>query len=206
MNVVIRKAVLTLIAAFVSTGSRDAAMQWPSFLWSDPGLAPALKELKTTLMQENPQDHINNVLIPVSTFWGKQFADLRNGSLSDIGTFYDPDVRAYIERGSLERLADYLSAANIDRGSFLPTTSLGQKYGHIYAAPVVANARALFYNTKLFRQARTQPPKETATFLEAEKGLRKPELRQFGFATASKPSNASLMFIEVSSAIHIKAA
>lgn len=198
MKSVIRRGALALAIALWSSASHAAEIQWPSFLWNDPGLAPALKDLKTTFEQENPQDHINNVLIPVSTFWDKQFADVRSGNPADIGTFYDPDVRAYIEQGLLEPLDGYLSAAGIDRTSFVPTASLGQKDGHVYAIPVVVNARALFYNEKLFRDAGVQPPKDADTFLQAAKALRRPQVQQFGFATASKPGNANLMFIEVS--------
>ncbi|MDK1389808.1 sugar ABC transporter substrate-binding protein [Sinorhizobium sp. 8-89] len=199
MKAAFRTRALTL--AFVlasSTVSHAADIQWPSFLWKDPGLAPALKELKSTYEQDNPQNHINNVLIPVATFWDKQFADVSNGNPPDIGTFYDPDVRAYIEQGLLEPLDNYLSTAGIDRASFVPTASLGQKGGHVYAVPIVVNARALFYNDKLFRDAGMQPPKDAARFLEAAKKLRKPEAQQFGYATASKPGNASLNFIEIS--------
>ncbi|MDK1493711.1 sugar ABC transporter substrate-binding protein [Sinorhizobium sp. 7-81] len=193
-----KRAAIAFGFALTSTVSHAADIEWPSFLWNDPGLAPALKELKGTYEKEHPQDHINNVLIPVSTFWDKQFADVSNGNPPDIGTFYDPDVRSYIEQGLLETLDDYLGAAGIDRSSFVPTASLGQKDGHIYAVPVVVNARALFYNEKLFREAGLQPPKDSATFLEAAKKLRQPAAQQFGYATASKPGNASLNYIEIS--------
>ncbi|TIU42717.1 sugar ABC transporter substrate-binding protein [Mesorhizobium sp.] len=198
MKAALQRGALTLALVLASSVSHAASIQWPSFLWNDPGLAPALKELKSTFEQENPEDHINSVLIPVSTFWDKQFADVSNGNPPDIGTFYDSDVRNYIEQGLLEPLDNYLSAASIDRSSFVPTASLGQKDGHVYAVPVVVNARALFYNDKLFRDAGIEPPKDARTFLDAAKTLRKPEAQQFGFATASKPGNASLNFIETS--------
>lgn len=198
MKAVVRRGVLALALALASTTSHAADIRWPSFLWNDPGLAPALKELKSTFEQENPQDHISDVLIPVSTFWDKQFADVSNGNAPDIGTFYDPDVRSYIEQDLLEPLDDHLSSAGIDRAGFVPTASLAQKDGRVYAVPVVVNARALFYNDKLFRDAGLQPPRDVATFLEAARKLRKPQAQQFGFATASKPGNASLNFIEIS--------
>ena len=74
---------------------------------------------------------------------------------------------------------------------------LAQKGGKTYAIPYTLNARALFYNGKLLREAGLQPPANVDEFMAAIRKLRKPEAQQFGYATISKPGAANLVYIEI---------
>ena len=74
---------------------------------------------------------------------------------------------------------------------------LARKGGKIYAVPFQINARALFYNEKLLKEAGVEPPRSFSEFQAAIRKLRKPEAQQFGFATVSKPGAANLVYIEI---------
>jgi multiple sugar transport system substrate-binding protein len=185
-------AVMALpIAAFA------ADIQFPSFMWGEANNAPILLELKSKFEQENPGNTVVNSTVPISVFWDKQFADTASGRPADIATLYDPDIRAYLEADLLEPLDEYYKAAGIDLDKLVPTKSLAQKNGKIYGVPMQINARALFVNLKLFKEAGLQPPKTFAEFENAMKAMRKPDRQQFGFATVSKPGSANLLYIEI---------
>jgi len=184
---------LSLAAASVLA----ADVLWPSHQWGEPNNAPFMLELKRTFEQENPGVTVKNVTVPQAVFFDKQFADVSSGNPADIVTLYDPDLRAYLEHDVLEPLDPYLTAARISIASFIPTAKLAEKGGKTYAVPFQINARALFYNEKLLRDAGLQPPKTLAEFQAAIKKLRKDDLQQFGFATVSKPGSANFLYIEI---------
>ena len=174
-----------------------ADVLWPSFMWTEANNAPVLMLLKEKFEQENPGNTVKNVTVPIAVFWDKQFADVASGNPADIATLYDPDLRAYIEADMLEPLDSYLAAAGISVDKLVPTERLAQKGGKTYAIPYTLNARALFYNGKLFREAGLQPPANVDEFMAAVRKLRKPEAQQFGYATISKPGAANLVYIEI---------
>ena len=174
-----------------------ADILWPSFMWTEANNAPVLMLLKEKFEQENPGNAVKNVTVPIAVFWDKQFADVASGNAADIATLYDPDLRAYIEADLLEPLDSYLAAAGISADKLVPTERLAQKSGKTYAIPYTLNARALFYNGKLFREAGLQPPANVDEFMAAVRKLRKPEAQQFGYATISKPGAANLVYIEI---------
>lgn len=174
-----------------------ADIQWPSFMWGEPNNAPVLLELKNKFEKENPGTTVVNSTVPISVFWDKQFADAASGKPADIVTLYDPDIRAYLDADLLEPLDSYYKAAGIDLNQLVPTKSLAQKNGKIYGVPMQINARALFLNLALLKDAGLQPPKSFAEFQAAMKAMHKPDRQQFGFATVSKPGAANLLYIEI---------
>lgn len=174
-----------------------AEIQWPSFMWGEANNAPVMMELKNKFEQENPGNTVVNSTVPISAFWDKQFADAASGKPADVATLYDPDIRAYIDADLLEPLDDYYKAAGIDLNQLVPTKSLAQKGGKIYGVPMQINARALFLNMALLKDAGVQPPKTLAEFQAAMKAMRKPDQQQFGYATVSKPGAANLLYIEI---------
>src|SRR5947207_913729 len=190
---------LMIVAALSSAAASvfAADVLWPSHQWGELNNAPFMLELKKTFEQENPGVTIKNVTVPQAVFFDKQFADVSSGNPADIVTLYDPDLRAYLEHDVLEPLDPYLTAAQINSGSFIPTAKLAEKGGRTYAVPFQINARALFYNEKLLRDAGLQPPKTLAEFQAAIKKLRKEDLQQFRFGTVSKPGSANFLYIEI---------
>ncbi|TIR48668.1 MAG: sugar ABC transporter substrate-binding protein [Mesorhizobium sp.] len=172
-------------------------VSWPSFMWQDPGSAPALQKLKKTFEADDDANKINDAFVPISVFWEKQLSDVINGNAPDIVTLYDTDVRAYIERGLLEPLDEQLKAAGFNSTDLVPSRKLAEKGGKLYAVPWVTNARALFYNEKLFNDAGLKPPTNVDEFYAAAKALTDPEARQFGFALPAKPGSGNTMYIEI---------
>ena len=196
----LRNAYRSLAAAalsLVASLTFGADILWPSHQWGEPNNAPFMLELKKTFEQENPGVTVKNVTVPQAIFFDKQFADVSSGNPADVVTLYDPDLRAYLEHDVLEPLDGYIKAAGIDTSSFIPTAKLAEKGGKTYAVPFQINARALFYNEKLLREAGLQPPKTLTEFQAAIKKLRKEDLQQFGFATVSKPGSANFLYIEI---------
>lgn len=192
----IRLLATALVVTLPSAGFA-ADIQWPSFMWGEPNNAPVLLDLKKKFEQENPGVTVVNSTVPISAFWDKQFADAASGKPADIATLYDPDIRAYLNADLLEPLDEYYKAAGIDLNQLVPTKSLAQKGGKIFAVPMQINARALFLNMELFKKAGLQPPKTFEDFQAATKALRNPGMQQFGFATVSKPEGANLLYIEI---------
>lgn len=186
-----------MVLAPVASQVRAAEVLWPSHQWGEPNNAPVMLELKRRFEQENPGNIVNNVVVPPATFFDKQFADVASGNPPDVVTLYDPDVRAYIEADLLEPLDGYYAAAGIRIDNLVPTMQLARKGGKIYAVPFQINARALFYNDKLLKEAGLEPPRNFPEFQGAIRKLRKAEAQQFGFATVSKPGAANLLYIEV---------
>jgi multiple sugar transport system substrate-binding protein len=156
-----------------------------------------MKLLQEKFEQENPGSSVKPVTIPLNVFWDKQYADIASGSPPDVVTLFDPDVRAYIEADLLEPLDSHLSAAGIAIDRLVLTERLAQKGGKTYAIPMQINARALFYNEKLLKDAGVAPPKNIDEMLAAIRKLRKPDAQQFGYATISKPGAANLVYSEL---------
>jgi ABC-type glycerol-3-phosphate transport system substrate-binding protein len=193
-------AKIALLAATVCwlPPAEAAGISWPSFMWGEANNKPFLMELKNTFEKENPSDTVKDTLIPIATFWDKQFTDVSSGNPADIATMYDPEIRAYIEAGLLEPLDAYLQTAGVKPSEFIPTASLARKDGKIYAVPYQINARALFYNDKLLKDAGVAAaPRNVDEFIGAIRKMRKPEAQQFGFATISKPGAGALVYIEL---------
>lgn len=197
MNAILKRVIPAAALVVIAAGASAADITWPSFMWGEPNNAPVMTLLKEKFEQENPGNTVKSVTVPLAVFWDKQFADIASGNPSDIATLYDPDVRAYIEADLLEPLDSYLAAAGISIDKLVPTEKLAQKGGKTYAIPFQINARALFYNDKLFREAGLQPPKNVDEMMAAIRKLRKPDGQQFGYVTVSKPGAANLMYIEI---------
>jgi ABC-type glycerol-3-phosphate transport system substrate-binding protein len=185
------------LALFVTSTAYAADLAWPSFMWGEPNNAPVLKLLQEKFEQENPGNSVKAINVPIGVFWDKQFADVASGNAPDVVTLFDPDVRAYIEADLLEPLDGALAAAGIAADRLVPTQRLAQKGGKTYAVPMQINARALFLNERLLKEAGVAPPKNLDEMIAAIRKLRKPDAQQFGFATVSKPGAANLLYIEI---------
>jgi multiple sugar transport system substrate-binding protein len=184
-----------LLALPMTTLAAD--ILWPSFMWGEPNNAPVMTLLKDKFEQENPGAVVKSVNVPLAVFWDKQFADVASGNAPEIVTMFDPDVRAFIEADLLEPLDSYLAATGVDVGRLVPTEKLAQKNGKTYAIPFQINARAMFYNEKLFQEAGISAPTNIDEMTAAIRKLRKPDAQQFGYATISKPGAANLLYIEI---------
>jgi multiple sugar transport system substrate-binding protein len=185
------------IFVVLPTLASAADISWPSFMWGEPNNAPVMKLLQEKFEQENPGSSVKAVTVPLTVFWDKQFADVASGNSPDVVTLFDPDVRAYIQADLLEPLDSYLAAAGIAIDRLVPTERLAQKGDKTYAIPMQINARALFYNEKLLKDAGVAPPRNVEEMLTAIRKLRKPDAQQFGYATISKPGAANLVYIEI---------
>jgi ABC-type glycerol-3-phosphate transport system substrate-binding protein len=195
-NRLVKSLPIALLLMFpASTFAADIV--WPSFMWAEPNNAPVMTLLKEKFEQENPGTAIKSVNVPLAAFWDKQFADVASGNPPEIVTMYDPDVRAFIETDLLEPLDSYLASATIDTKTLVPTERLAQKNGKTYAIPFQINARALFYNDKLLKEAGVAPPKNIDEMTAAIRKLRNVNNQQFGYATVSKPGAANLLYIEI---------
>lgn len=186
-------------AAGVSAASVHAfadEIVFPSFFWGNEWNNLYLSELKDAFEATHPGVTVEGINIPFAAFWDKQYADVTAGTPPDIVTLFDPEIRGYIEAGLLEPLDLYLEAAGYSLDDFQATAVLAEEDGHIYAVPNQLNPRALFYNKALLAEVGLEPPTDVDEFLAAVEALREPETQQFGFATASKPGNPSLMYIE----------
>jgi ABC-type glycerol-3-phosphate transport system substrate-binding protein len=190
-------ALSAIALALASAGAGAADVLWPSFMWGEPNNEPVMTLLKQKFEAENPGNTVKSVNVPIAAFWDKQFADIASGNAADVATMFDPDVRAFVEADLLEPLDSYLAAAGIPMDKLVPTVKLAQKGGKTYAIPFQINARALFYNDRLFREAGVQAPKNVDEMMAAIRKLRKPDAQQFGYATISKPGAANLVYIEI---------
>lgn len=189
-------AIAGLVALATPPASADEVV-WPSWWWGQPVEKAWLDGLVADYTAKTGNT-VNGIAVPFNTFWDKQYTDVSAGSPPDVVTFFDPEVKAYIDADLLLPLNKYLEEAGISLdGNFSPAWKAGARDGQIYAIPVLVNTRALLYNKKLLDEAGIAPPTNVDEFYAALQKLRKPDSQQFGIAMGGSPQPANLIYLEI---------
>lgn len=189
--------VLLLLASGAAVAGSPSEITFPSHLWREPSDTTYLHELKAAYEKKYPDVKVKDIEVPISVYFDKLYTDMTAGTPPDIAVMYDPEIRQYIEADLLEPLDPWLKSAGLKQEDFVPAATMAENKGHVYAIVEQHNPRVLFYNDRLFKAANVAPPTDFASFSTALKALRDPKKQQFGFATAAKPGNNSLMYIEI---------
>jgi ABC-type glycerol-3-phosphate transport system substrate-binding protein len=125
----------------------------------------------------------------------KLLASIAGGSPPDIVTVWEFMLTTMGESGAFFPLEDYVTSAGLTRDSYLPNLYDYGTYGkHRWGVPSAMNALAIFYNTKLVRDAGLDPAQYPKTMAELAEWAKKLTLydergimRQLGFSPSATP-------------------
>jgi ABC-type glycerol-3-phosphate transport system substrate-binding protein len=188
-----------LLTACVSGGSGTAAKEFdfPSHLWTDPGLGVAFNAAKAKMLADNSGLKFDAAEIPFTNYFQKEYTDMVSGRAPDMVTPYDPQLPQWVRQGLLEPLDPYLSAAGIDVAKATKTQQLASIGGHVYGIMVASNPRVLVYNKALLDQAGVRPPTNLDELKAAIAQLHDPAKQQFGFATLTGSDSPDATYLEL---------
>lgn len=116
---------------------------------------------------ENPEIHIQIETVRWDALFQRLTADISEGTEPDIAVLASSWLVDFSADGVVVPLDGYLTPAfsNLFIPAFLPSSPVD---GRVWALPVAASARALYYNTDLFAQADLDGPPATWVELEAD--------------------------------------
>ncbi len=126
------------------------------------------------------------------SYWTLLEAGVSGGDVPDVFWMHSNNSQMYMKNGALLKLDDYIAKSDkIDMANYMPEiTELYTYDGSTYAIPKDYDTIALWYNKKMFDEAKIDYPDDTWTWddmYEAAKKLTKKDGSQYGFA--ANPSN-----------------
>jgi len=188
--------VIALVAACVAPGAQQgggaaggqAAASGPTAIriscWeSGDALEPFQKSIDS-FQKANPSIKVSLECIP-QDYGTKLLAQLAAGSGPDIFQVGDGDVAKYVQQGAVQPLDDYINGkASLDMNVFYPNVAkFGQVGGKTYFLTKDYSPLILFYNKKLFDEAKVEYPNENWKWEDlaaAAKKLTKADGSQWG--------------------------
>lgn len=145
-------------------------------LWSGyPEMAPFYKKAAEDYKALHPNVNVTVVTYPLREFEQKLSATVPSNTASDIFEISDQICRKFIEAGLIEKapqdVVDYIDAPNRYSDFVKSKVRGGDDY---YGVPIFEGRTALYYNTKMFKEAGiAEPPKTFDEMYEDAKKLAK---------------------------------
>jgi ABC-type glycerol-3-phosphate transport system substrate-binding protein len=142
------------------------------------------------MMQEYMKDH-PNVTFDVR---GVPFGDLDSTQLAAMEAHQGPDIMivnsvtvgSFIDRGYLAPLNDLIAKNGLDTSIFYPGMLSSAVYNdETYGLPIDTGTRLLYYNKKLFADAKLDPPTNWDQIPDLAKKLTDPANGVYGFVATS---------------------
>ena len=120
---------------------------------------------------------------PMTEFNKKIAVGITQDQLPDMIIVDNPDMRRYVEQGTLEDLTEEISALeNLD--TYYPNVLSSVIYdGEYYGLPFCCNNAALIYNKGMLREKGLEPPKTWEEFLNCARALTDQDT--YGFAMSA---------------------
>lgn len=192
-----RVALGSLIMLVTCAASQAAQVTYPSWQWGESANATLLNKLKAKFEKENPGDTLKGISVPYTSFFEKQYSEVRAGNPSDLVSMFEPDMASYLKQDLLEPLDKYLEMAGISADMLNSSHKVAIKDGHVYGIALQINPRALLVNKQLLTQAGLATPTNLDQFMAAIKKLRKPAAQQFGFYTISTSGTGQDLYLQI---------
>ncbi|MCL5046516.1 MAG: extracellular solute-binding protein [Actinobacteria bacterium] len=152
-----------------------------------------LDKMKKAFEAKNPNIEINYILSPADGYYDKLLTQIAGGQVPDVAMLAQDQFMPFAEKGALMNLDKYIKPEY--KSDLYPAVLKTITYkGSIYAVPRDTTANVMFYNKKLFDEAKVPYPKEGWTwddFLAAAKALTKVDASgkpiQWGYHFATYP-------------------
>jgi len=132
---------------------------------TDPNFAPVFDELKAKFAKENPGYEVEFQSDPWGTWETKYKVMFASGNAPDVFIVNNPDFPTFANSGYLLDLGEKLSEEAF-KDFFPGILSMYTWNGKHMALPYTTDARVLWYNKELFKQAGLDPEKPPATWTE----------------------------------------
>ncbi|WP_139997134.1 ABC transporter substrate-binding protein [Paenibacillus paridis] len=132
---------------------------------TDPNFAPVFEELKERFAKENPGFEVEFQSDPWGTWETKYKVMFASGNAPDVFIVNNPDFPTFANSGYLLDLGEKLSE-DAFKDFFPGILSMYTWNGKPMAMPYTTDARILWYNKELFKQAGLDPMKPPATWSE----------------------------------------
>ncbi|GGG61402.1 extracellular solute-binding protein [Paenibacillus radicis (ex Gao et al. 2016)] len=149
-----------------SSGKKEKLVYYGFSEWTaDPAIAPVLEELKTKFAAENPGYEVEFQSDPWGSWETKYKVMFASGNGPDVFIVNNPDFPAFANSGYLLDLGASLGE-DAFKDFFPGILSMYDWSGKHMALPYTTDARVLWYNKEIFKQAGLDPEKPPATWSE----------------------------------------
>jgi multiple sugar transport system substrate-binding protein len=187
------------------TGKTEKLVYYGFSEWvTDPNYAPVFEELKQKFTNENPGYEVEFQSDPWGTWETKYKVMFASGNAPDVFIVNNPDFPTFANSGYLLDLGEKLSE-DAFKDFFPGILSMYTWNGKHMALPYTTDARVLWYNKELFKQAGLDPEKPPATWAElkdyALKITEKTDAAGFGMDLGLKEFPAQSLFTASSGSI-----
>jgi multiple sugar transport system substrate-binding protein len=132
---------------------------------ADPAFAPVFEELKAKFAAENPGYEVEFQSDPWGTWETKYKVMFASGNAPDVFIVNNPDFPTFANSGYLLDLGTKMDA-NAFADYFPGILSMYKWNGKNMALPYTTDARVLWYNKDIFKQAGLDPEKPPTTWAE----------------------------------------
>lgn len=157
---------LCALALTASAAEKETIVFWYGATQEEQA---AYKQMIAEFEKQNPDIHVNAMLIPQKYVERKLILSIAGGVPPDVVRFYAHLGGELMSRGALERLDGLAKRDNLDLDDFYPVGIKQNTYqGHLYGIPWVMSPNALFYNKQAFREAGLDPNRPPKTWAELE--------------------------------------
>lgn len=130
-------------------------------MW-DKNQMPAIEEMAKKFNEKNPNVEIKIELTPNKQYWTKMEAAATGGTLPDIFWINGPRIIKYAANDMLLPITDQIKADGVDLNNYPKAlVDLYTYDGQNYALPKDFDTIGLWYNKKLFDEAKVPYPDET---------------------------------------------
>jgi ABC-type glycerol-3-phosphate transport system substrate-binding protein len=176
--------------------SETVTLDFPSWMWSEPGVGDYFNEAIAEFERENPNIKIRKTIIPAGEWEDKMIITLASGQAPDVLKLFTNNVPFFLDRGLLEPLNKWLDNAPF-RNKLIGVQRVAVRDGKVYGVVLTASPHALQYNKKLFEAAGvTRAPTTPAELFEAARAI-KAKTGRFGYAFASDPADVLQAYISL---------
>lgn len=190
--------VLAMLSSLVGCGKKEPTPASETTIdvlsWQEVKADSPLDKMKQAFEAKNPGIKVNYIVGPVEGYHDKLLARIAGGEVPDVAMIGQDQYPAFAEKNAVVKLDEHITSEY--KSDLYPAVLQTITYkGSIYAVPRDVTAVAMYYNKKLFDEAKVSYPKEGWTwddFLTTAKALTKTDASgkpvQWGFHFATNPA------------------
>ncbi|MGC4379337.1 sugar ABC transporter substrate-binding protein [Fictibacillus sp. Mic-4] len=170
-----------------SSGSSSGNVTLKYWIW-DKNQLPAMQDIAKEFEKKHPKINVKIEVTPWEQYWSKLETAATGNSLPDVFWMNGPNIVKYASNHMLLPINDQIKKDNVDLSNYPKAlVDLYTVEGKHYGLPKDFDTIGLWYNKKLFDEAKVPYPDETwdwAKLKEAAKKLTNPSKGVWGIAAA----------------------